>query len=109
MRLETQNPQQKKTAKAKVPLTVQTAVLVASMAGLLNVRMAFRLSIIMAGMMLADDRRVATAWFAAAGVQDDRESMAVHTVKTIRSADSRIFHQIAPMQLHIDRLRQSHP
>ena len=33
--------------------------------------MAFRLSIIMAGMMLADDRRVAAAWFAAAGVQDD--------------------------------------
>jgi len=70
-RLATPNPQRKKTAKAKVPLTGKMAVLVTSMAGMLDPRMAFRLSIIMAGMMLADDRRVAAAWFTAAGVQDD--------------------------------------
>ena len=70
-RLDTPNPQRKKTVKAKVPLTGSLAVLVTSMAGMLDARMAFRLSIIMAGMMLADDRRVAAAWFTAAGVQDD--------------------------------------
>ena len=58
-RLDTPNPQRRKTAKAKVPLTGKMAVLVTSMAGMLDARMAFRLSIIMAGMMLADDRRVA--------------------------------------------------
>ena len=70
-RLETRNPRRKKTVKAKVPLTGKMAVLVTSMAGMLDARMAFRLSIVMAGMMLADDRRVAAAWFAAAGVLDD--------------------------------------
>jgi hypothetical protein len=41
------------------------------LASQLDARTAFRLSIIMAGMMLANDRRVAAAWFAAAGVKDD--------------------------------------
>jgi hypothetical protein len=70
-RLATRNPRRKKTVKAKVPLTGKMAVVVTSMIGMLDARMAFRLSIIMAGMMLADDRRVAASWFAAAGVQDD--------------------------------------
>jgi hypothetical protein len=34
-------------------------------------RIAFRLAIIVAGMFLADGRRTASAWFVAAGVQDD--------------------------------------
>ena len=34
-------------------------------------RIAFRLAIVVAGMLLADDRRTASAWFVAAGVQDD--------------------------------------
>jgi hypothetical protein len=37
----------------------------------LDRRIAFRLAIIVAGMLLADDRRTASAWFAAAGVRDD--------------------------------------
>lgn len=45
--------------------------MVSTMAGVMDSRVAFRLSIIMAGMMLADDRRVAAAWFVAGGVQDD--------------------------------------
>ncbi len=49
--------------KAKVPLTGKMAVLVTSITGMLDARMAFRLSIIMAGMMLANDRRVAAARF----------------------------------------------
>jgi len=37
----------------------------------LDRRIAFRLAIVVAGMFLADDRRTASAWFVAAGVQDD--------------------------------------
>ena len=37
----------------------------------LDRRVAFRLAIIVSGMLLADDRRTASAWFAAGGVQDD--------------------------------------
>jgi hypothetical protein len=70
-RLDTVNPRRKKTSRAKVPLVGALAATVSSMAGMLDARMAFRLSIVMAGMMLADDRRVAAAWFTAAGVQDD--------------------------------------
>ena len=55
-RLDTSNPQRKKTVKANVLLTGAMADLVKSMAGMLDARMAFRLSIIMAGMMLADGR-----------------------------------------------------
>jgi len=39
-------------------------------ASLLDARFSFGLSILMDGMMLADDRRVVAAWFAGAGVQD---------------------------------------
>ena len=41
------------------------------MAGALDARMSFRLAILVAGMLLADDRRTASSWFAAAGVHDD--------------------------------------
>src|SRR3990167_196713 len=70
-RLNTVNPHRKKTSRAKVPLVGALAATVSSMSRLLDPRMAFRLSIVMAGLMLADDRRVAAAWFTAAGVQDD--------------------------------------
>ena len=43
----------------------------AALAAVLDVRIAFRLAIIVAGMFLADGRRTASAWFAAAGVLDD--------------------------------------
>lgn len=70
-RLERPNPNRQKTAQAKVPLTgaMQTAVSV--LQAVLDRRIAFRLAIIVAGMLLADDRRTASAWFVAAGVQDD--------------------------------------
>ena len=70
-RLGTPNAERRKTCQAKVPLVGSLARIVASMACVLDKRIAFRLSIIMAGMMLADDRRVAAAWFAVAGVRDD--------------------------------------
>ena len=70
-RLERRNPKRKKTTNAKVPLTgaIQTAVGV--LQAVMDPRIAFRLAIIVAGMFLADDRRTASAWFVAAGVQDD--------------------------------------
>ena len=70
-RLQRRNPGRKKTRNAKVPLggAMQTAVSV--LQSLMDRRIAFRLAIVVAGMLLADDRRTASAWFVAAGVQDD--------------------------------------
>lgn len=70
-RLERRNRQRRRTTWAKIPLAGALAAAVAAMAAVLDRRMAFRLAIIVAGMLLADDRRTASAWFVAAGVQDD--------------------------------------
>jgi len=70
-RLKRRNPQRKKTTHAKVPLTGAMQTSVSALQSVLDRRMAFRLAIIVAGMLLADDRRTASAWFVAAGVQDD--------------------------------------
>jgi len=71
VRLKRRNTSGRKTAEAKVPLTgtMQTAVL--ALQAVMDRRIAFRLTIIVAGMLLADDRRTASAWFVASGVQDD--------------------------------------
>ncbi len=70
-RLQNPNPERQKTSQAKVLLTgaMQTAVSV--LQAVMDRRIAFRLAIIVAGMLQADDRRTASSWFAAAGVQDD--------------------------------------
>ncbi len=70
-RLQRPNPDRKKTSKAKVPLTGAMLTAVSVLQAVMDRRIAFRLSIIVAGMFLADDRRTASAWFATAGVQDD--------------------------------------
>jgi hypothetical protein len=70
-RLQHKNPKRKKTTQAKVPLIGPMRDAVARLQACLDVRIAFRLAIIIAGMLLADDRRTASAWFVAAGVQDD--------------------------------------
>lgn len=70
-RLNIPNPERRRTIQAKVPLVGALAAMASSMAAMLDARIGFRLAIVMAGMMLADDRRVAAAWFAAGGVQDD--------------------------------------
>lgn len=70
-RLHCKNPNRKKTSQAKVPLTGPIRDAVARLQAGLDGRIAFRLAVIVAGMFLADDRRTASAWFAAAGVQDD--------------------------------------
>ena len=48
---------------------MQTVVL--ALQAVMDQRIAFQLTIIVAGMLLADDRRTASAWFVASGVQDD--------------------------------------
>ncbi|MBM4001567.1 MAG: transposase, partial [Planctomycetes bacterium] len=74
----TPNPNRKKTVRARVPLIGGLAAMAASMGGLLDARMGFRLAIIMAGMVLAGERRVAAAWFAAGGAQDDWDRFCGH-------------------------------
>ena len=70
-RLQYRNPQRKKTKKAKAPLTGTMRTSISVLQAALDRRIAFRLAIIVAGMFLADDRRTASSWFVAAGVQDD--------------------------------------
>src|SRR5271167_2336178 len=70
-RLQRPNPQREKTSKAKVPLTGAMQKAVSVLQAVMDRRIAFRLAIVVAGMFLADDRRTASAWFVAAGVQDD--------------------------------------
>ncbi len=61
----------RKTKRARFPLVGELAQGVKSLACVLDHRSAWRLAIVVAGMMLADDRRTASAWFVAAGVRDD--------------------------------------
>ena len=70
-RLQRRNPQRKKTTHARVPLTGAIHRAVSLLQAVMDRRIAFRLAIVVAGMFLADDRRTASAWFVAAGVQDD--------------------------------------
>ena len=70
-RLQQRNLKRKKTTQARVPLTGVMHHAVSTLQACLDRRIAFRLAIIIAGMFLADDRRTASAWFVAAGVQDD--------------------------------------
>ena len=70
-RLQKRNPKRKKTTKAKVPLAGAMQKAISVLQAVMDRRIAFRLAIVVAGMLLADDRRTASAWFMAAGVQDD--------------------------------------
>ena len=70
-RLEFLNPGRKKTTEAKFPLAGALQVAISALQAVMDRRIAFRLGIIAAGMLLAGDRRTASAWFVAAGVQED--------------------------------------
>ena len=70
-RLDRRNRNRRKTTEAKVPLTGAMQKAVAVVQAVMDPRIAFRLAIVIAGMLLADDRRTASSWFVAAGVQDD--------------------------------------
>src|SRR4030067_248278 len=70
-RLQRPNPDRRKTSGAKVPLVGAFQKAIAVLQAVMDRRIAFRLAIVVAGMLLADDRRTASAWFVAAVVQDD--------------------------------------
>jgi hypothetical protein len=70
-RLQKRNPERKKTNKAKVPLAGAMQKTLSVLQAVMDRRIAFRLAIVAAGMLLADDRRTASAWFLTGGVQDD--------------------------------------
>lgn len=70
-RLGHRNPDRRRTSRAKVPLVGAMQAAVAALQAVMDRRIAFRLAIIVSGMLLADGRRTASAWFVAGGVQDD--------------------------------------
>ena len=70
-RLGRPNPHRRKTTEAKVPLTGAMQKAVSVLQAAMDRRIAFRLAIVIAGMLLADDRRTASSWFVVAGVQED--------------------------------------
>lgn len=70
-RLDARNPRRRITSRAIVPLVGVLGSLVGMLQAAMDRRIAFRLGIIVSGMLLADDRRTAAAWFAAGGVTDD--------------------------------------
>ncbi len=87
-RLNKPNSRRRKTRQARVPLVGSVAAQVAAIAGMMDSRIAFRLVIIVAGMFLADDRRVAASWFVAGGVQDDWDRFYECLMSVGRSARS---------------------
>ena len=70
-RLLNPNPDRQKTWRAKVPLVGALQKAVAVLQAVMDHRIAFRLAILVSGMLLADDRRTASSWFVAGGVQGD--------------------------------------
>lgn len=70
-RLARLNPRRRRTTTALVPLVGWLATAVSVLRTALDARVAFRMSIVVAGILLAEGRRTASAWFVAAGVMDD--------------------------------------
>lgn len=70
-RLGKRDARRERTTAAKVPLVGELAELTLSMSRLLDVRIAFRLPIVIAGALLAMGRRTASRWFQSAGVKHD--------------------------------------
>lgn len=70
-RLQRRNPDRRKTTQATVPLVGAMQSAVSVLRGVMDRRIAFRLAIIISGMLLADDPRTASAWFVAGGVRED--------------------------------------
>ncbi|QDU99255.1 IS701 family transposase [Lignipirellula cremea] len=87
-RLKRTNPLRSRTTEAITPLCGYLHTAVAALQSVLDRRIAFRLSIIVAGMLLADDRRTASAWFAAAGVQQDWDRFYECLISVGRSSGS---------------------
>lgn len=60
-RLQRRNFQRKKTTHARVPLTGAIQTMVSMLQAVMDRRIAFRLAIVISGMLLGDDRRTASA------------------------------------------------
>lgn len=67
-RLDTPNPDRVETKEATVPLTGELKKTVQEMSDELDMRIGFRLMILIAGIMLASGRRTVTSWLVASGV-----------------------------------------
>lgn len=74
------------TLAARAPLTGALKAAVLLLRSLLDIRVGFRLPIIVSGMLLARGRRTASAWFAAAGVRDDWDRFYDALISVGRSA-----------------------
>ena len=70
-RLAKRGARRRRTTAAKVSLVGELAACILAMSQMLDVRVAFRLPIVVAGMLLATGRRTASRWFQCAGVGDD--------------------------------------
>ena len=70
-RLSRPNPNRQKTIHPRVPLTGAMLSAVSKLQAVMDQRIAFRLSIIVVGMLLSDNCRTASAWFTTAAVKDD--------------------------------------
>lgn len=70
-RLHSSNANRRRTTAASIPLVGSFAVLVGELFKYVDVRIAFRLPIIVAGLLLSKGRRTASRWFIEAGVKDD--------------------------------------
>lgn len=70
-RLTQPNDRRRRTTEPAVPLHGGLQVIADSMGRMLDARIAFRLPIVIVGILLAGGRRTAASWFRAAGVKDD--------------------------------------
>ena len=70
-RLAKRGARRRRTTAAKVSLVGELAACILAMSQMLDVRVAFRLPIVVAGMLLATGRRTASRWLQCAGVGDD--------------------------------------
>ena len=70
-RMERRNRRRQRTTTAKFPLVGMMVGFVMCLQSILDARSAFRLGIMISGMLLADGRRTVSSWLIAAGVKDD--------------------------------------
>lgn len=70
-RLNRRDARRERTTAAKVPLVGELGEAAAGLSRLLDARIAFRLPILMAGVLLAMGRRTASRWLQCAGVKED--------------------------------------
>ncbi len=70
-RLQQRNPNREQTTRPRVPLTGAIETAVTTLQAVMDRRIAFRLPIIVVGMLFCDGRCTASAWFASAAVKDD--------------------------------------